>query len=32
MMIDSSEILVEHEHERKLKGWIPRRLGNLCIL
>ncbi|EDV27580.1 uncharacterized protein TRIADDRAFT_53423 [Trichoplax adhaerens] len=27
MMIDSSEIIVEHEYERKLKGWIPRRLG-----
>ncbi|PVD20168.1 hypothetical protein C0Q70_20662 [Pomacea canaliculata] len=27
MVIDEKEILVEHEFERTLKGWIPRRLG-----
>lgn len=25
--IDESEILVDWEHERRLKGWKPRRLG-----
>lgn len=25
--IDDSEIIVDHEHERKLSGWKPRRLG-----
>ena len=26
-IIDGSEILVEYEQERSLKGWIPRRFG-----
>lgn len=26
-IIDGSEILVEYEQERLLKGWIPRRFG-----
>ena len=26
-VIDGSEILVEYEQERVLKGWIPRRFG-----
>lgn len=26
-IIDGSEILVEYEKERVLKGWIPRRFG-----
>lgn len=25
--IDDSEIIVDHEHERRLPGWKPRRLG-----
>lgn len=25
--IDDSEIIVDHEHERSLDGWKPRRLG-----
>lgn len=25
--IDDSEIIVDYEHERMLKGWKPRRLG-----
>lgn len=27
MVIDGTKILVEHERERIMKGWIPRRLG-----
>ncbi|CAG5128052.1 unnamed protein product [Candidula unifasciata] len=27
MVVDGHEVLVEHEKERTLKGWIPRRLG-----
>lgn len=25
--LDDSEIIVDHEHERRLAGWKPRRLG-----
>lgn len=25
--IDDTEIIVDYEHERRLKGWKPRRLG-----
>lgn len=25
--LDDSEIIVDHEHERRLNGWKPRRLG-----
>ena len=27
MILDEKEIFVDFEHERTLKGWIPRRLG-----
>ena len=27
MTIDDKEILVDYEHERTLKNWVPRRLG-----
>ncbi|KAL8610753.1 hypothetical protein ACOMHN_016736 [Nucella lapillus] len=27
MTIDEKEILVDYEHERTLKNWVPRRLG-----
>ena len=27
LLIDEREVLVEFEHERRLKGWVPRRLG-----
>lgn len=26
-IIDDSEIIVDNEHERRVKGWRPRRLG-----
>lgn len=26
-VIDDREVIVDYEHERKLPGWIPRRLG-----
>lgn len=26
-IIDNREIIVDHEHERRLEGWKPRRLG-----
>jgi U11/U12 small nuclear ribonucleoprotein SNRNP35 len=27
LLVDDRELLVEFEHERSLKGWVPRRLG-----
>lgn len=27
LLVDQHELLVDFEHERTLKGWIPRRLG-----
>ena len=26
-LIDDREVIVDYEHERKLPGWVPRRLG-----
>ena len=27
LMVDDRELLVDFEHERNLRGWVPRRLG-----
>ena len=27
LILDDRELIVEFEHERNLKGWVPRRFG-----
>jgi U11/U12 small nuclear ribonucleoprotein SNRNP35 len=30
-IIDDSQVIVDYSRQQLMSGWIPRRLGKLCV-